>query len=241
MRVTIIICNYNYEKYLGYAIESAVNQTHKCNIVVVDDASTDQSWQKIEYYCQKYENVHGIRLEQNCGPSYARNVAIEHTLDLTDVYAILDADDEMYPNKVQRCLEVLNQSPMIGVVYADYDIYNEATGNTIRQYGRPYDKLHLNQECIVHSGSVIKKEVLLSAKDQFGFYDVTMRTCEDYDLWMRISDQFVIFHLPEALTLVKIQPRNSSVSVDKSIWERNWQRVQLKARGLHDHSSNQTT
>ena len=241
MRVTVVICNYNYQKYIGRAIESAVNQTVPCNVVIVDDCSTDNSWEKITYYADKYENVHAIQLAENAGPSHARNVAIENTLDMTDVYAILDADDRMYPNKVERCLQVLSQSPMIGMVYADYDILNEATGNLMRQYGRPYDKIHLNKECIIHSGSVIKKEAMLSAKDQFGFYDATMRTCEDYDLWMRISQNFVVFHVPEALTEITIQPQNSSASVDKSVWERNWQRVQLKARGLNDNSSNKKT
>ncbi len=236
MRVTIVICNYNYSKYLRGCIDSALKQTYKSNIVVVDDYSTDNSWEIIQEHSNNHDNVHGIRLEQNAGPSYARNVAIEQTLDHTDAYAILDADDEMYPNKVERCVEVLSKSPMIGSVYADYDILNEGTGNVMRQYNRAYDKEHLNQECIVHSGSVIKKEALLATKDQWGYYDNTMRTCEDYDLWMRISEKFVIFHLPEALTQITLQPGSASLTVDKETWGRNWQRVHLKARGRHDNS-----
>ena len=58
-----------------------------------------------------------------------------------------------------------------------------------------------------------------------------MRTCEDYDLWMRISEKFVIQHVPKCLTMVRTDGENSSFVVEKRIWERNWGRVMDK---LHE-------
>ena len=139
-------------------------------------------------------------------------------------------DDVIYPNKITRCVGCMMQSPQIGVVYADCDILNTETKAIVREYREPFSYSRLTQECIIHSGSIISKPALMAVRDNLGYYDREMRTCEDYDLWMRIAEKFMICHVAEALTLVRIQPRNSSVTVDKSVWEHNWQRVMHKTR-----------
>ena len=55
-----------------------------------------------------------------------------------------------------------------------------------------------------------------------------MRTCEDYDLWMRISEKYVIAHVAEPLTLVRVTGVNSSFIVNEDVWKRNWSRVMEK-------------
>jgi glycosyltransferase involved in cell wall biosynthesis len=165
------------------------------------------------------------------GPSYARNRGIEHTWDNTDIFLVLDADDEMLPAKTQRCVETIAQAPSeIGVVYADHDTLNTTTGQVRREYRQPYSLERLRQECIVHSGSAINKIALEATKEPTGFYDETMRTCEDYDLWMRIAERFMIVHIPESLSLVRVQPKNSTDTVAQEIWQRNWTRIQQKTQ-----------
>jgi len=256
-QVTIVICNYNNEEFLYDAITSALNQTYpKVGIVFIDDCSTDNSWKSVyETYFKKEPHENGnealfnfkvrrienktflaIKLKKNVGPSEARNVGIRQTIEATDIYCILDADDEMYSHKATRLTAALMQCSNIGVAFGDYDILNTSSNNIIREYKEPYDYNRLKEECIVHSGSAIKKEALQFAKDENGYYDKQMRTCEDYDLWMRIAEKFMILHVAEALTLVKIQPKNSSDTVSKDIWVKNWQRVMQKAQ-LRDDST----
>ncbi len=252
--VTVMMPVYNYGRYVPGAIDSILGQTYpNMGVVIVDDCSTDDTlgiidakvFKDREYQEHKTPDykmkmtkigdraVGVIALNRNGGPSRARNIAIEATLDQTDFYANLDADDEMHPHKVEVCVTYMMQSPEIGVVYADYDIFNEATGNVLREYKEPFSQERLLQECIVHSGAVIRKEALVAVRDQFGFYDNEMRTCEDYDLWIRISEKFMICHIAQALTFVRIQPDNSTFTVDKSIWERNWQRIAMKTQARH--------
>ena len=163
------------------------------------------------------------------GPSRARNLAIEDSIDDTDYFLILDADDTAYPNKCIRLIQEALQSPdFIGAVYADYHILNVDTGVVTHEYKKPYDKTVLNRECIVHSGSLVSKSAMINAKDEFGFFDVNMRTCEDYDLWMRISENHMIMHVAEPLSLVRVHQNNATNSVDNSIWGRNWTRLHEK-------------
>ena len=256
--VTIIIANHNYEKYICDAIDSAINQIYPKNrlrIVVIDDCSTDNSWQIVykKYFQSHTHESNGIgiptktvvlpngvtliatKMDKSVGPSEARNIAITMTRQSTDIYAILDADDVYYPNKVLKCVQKVMEAPdVIGVVYGDYDIYNVETGNTVREYKEPFDKIRLFDECIVHSGAIITKVALEHVFEPTGFYDKNLRCAEDYDLWLRISDKFMIVHIPESLSMVRVHNNNSTNSVQKEIWQQCWTRVREKLIKRHN-------
>jgi glycosyltransferase involved in cell wall biosynthesis len=246
-KIAVLICNYNYGRFIEDAINSAVNQTRKSDlIIIVDDNSNDNSNEIIEKrlniqqyptltnYGAIYQSNIGnlpvvfIRLNKTNGPSFARNVGIDITHSQIDLYQILDADDVMHQEKLRILEAKMMESQEIGVVYADYDILNIHTGNMIREYKEPYVKRRLLEECIVHSGSMIRKNALISSRDEFGYYDVNMRTCEDWDLWLRISEKFTIAHIPESLTIVRVHKDNSTYSVENEIWQQNWARIRTK-------------
>ena len=240
--VTILIANYNDQKYIDRCIESAVNQDYPGNlrICIVDDGSTDRSWEIIQSYFEEKDgkilqknktgrfgrtDLIAIKSE-NGGPSSARNVGIKHTIEDTEIYAILDSDDEMYENKISECVGLFEKGQgMIGVVYADYDTINTEDGKIIREFKEPYSRKRLVQECIVHSGALILKDALSNVLEGTGYYDEKMRTCEDYDLWMRISEKYIIAHVPKSLTKVRVTGDNSSFIVNQEVWKKNWQRV----------------
>ena len=244
-RVTILIANYNDEEYIDNAIESAVNQDYPgpLTICIVDDGSEDSSWDIISSYFDdkdgdiltkknsgRFGHTNFIAIKNvNSGPSAARKVGIKKTLEDTDIYAILDSDDEMYENKLSSCVSVFERGEgMIGVVYGDYDTFHVDSNRTIREFKEPYSRKRLVQECIVHSGSLVLKEALQSVLEETGFYDKTMRTCEDYDLWMRISEKYIIAHVPKSLTKVRVTGDNSSFVVNQETWRKNWLRVMEK-------------
>ena len=135
----------------------------------------------------------------------------------------------MYEDKISECINVfVKGGEAIGVVYADYDTLHTSTGKIIREYKEPFSRKRLIQECIVHSGSLISKQALEMVLEDTGYYDNTMRTCEDYDLWMRISENFIIAHVPKSLTRVRVTGDNSSFIVNQEVWQKNWTRVMQK-------------
>ena len=117
---------------------------------------------------------------------------------------------------------------MVGVVYGDYDVLHTSSEKIIREYKEPYSRRRLVQECIVHSGSLISKKALVDVIEETGYYDREMRTCEDYDLWMRISEKYIIAHVPKSLTKVRVTGDNSSFIVNNDVWQKNWIRVMEK-------------
>jgi glycosyltransferase involved in cell wall biosynthesis len=92
--VSIIIGNYNYAQFVGSAIESALMQDHpQCEVIVVDDGSTDGSREVIERY---HDRARIILLPSNCGQVSSRNEA--WPLAQYEVLMFLDSDDLLEPH-----------------------------------------------------------------------------------------------------------------------------------------------
>lgn len=217
---TIIIPTHNYGKFIEEAVESALNQTVKCNIVVVDDASTDNTKELLH----KYDTIEVLTNETSLGPSPTRNRAIEYTWEYTDYWFNLDADDAFLPTKVERFLEKL-EDPNIGIVYADYNIINNQ-GISRREFKEPYNRQRLVEECIIHSGAAFSKQALERVGIQKGqpVYDPSLRFCEDWDLWLKLTLGSLGYHIAEVLTNVKVHGENLSFLTpsNQEEWNRSW-------------------
>lgn len=244
--VSVIIATYNYGHWLPAAIESAVKQDYpNKQIVVVDDCSTDDTEgilnktyvQELLPSCIQSDeekdifqnNIAGvpflyIKLKKNGGPSRARNIAIKTVEEMTDLFAVLDADDMWMQGKLSKSVKKFLEYPdKLAAVYSDYLILNPH-GVLTYESKEPYDMFRLLQECIVHSGSVVSKLAL----SKVGLYDEELRTCEDFDLWLRCSDHFTLNHIPEPLVIVRVTGQNSTDTVQKERWENDYKRVQYK-------------
>lgn len=104
--VSIIINNYNYDRFLNEAIESALNQTYPyIEVIVVDDASTDNSREAIARY--------GDRIVKVLRPTNGKQAAALNdgfAISRGEIVIFLDADDYLFPQAVERILEVWRSS-----------------------------------------------------------------------------------------------------------------------------------
>lgn len=102
-KVSVIMPNYNSEKFLAQTIESVLNQTYSnLELVIVDDCSTDTSLDIIKAYQEKDERVRLYINEENKGCAYTRNVALREAKG--DWIAFLDSDDLWLPEKLEKQL-----------------------------------------------------------------------------------------------------------------------------------------
>lgn len=103
--VSIIIPCYNKRAYVAATIESALAQTHPCEVIIVDDGSTDGSLDEIKQYDGQVRWITG----PNRGGCAARNTGIE--MATGDYLQFLDADDILPPEKVATQLARLKEAP----------------------------------------------------------------------------------------------------------------------------------
>lgn len=106
-KVSIIIPNYNGSTYIKKCINSVVNQTYKnIEIIIIDDESTDNSWELIQEFDREYNNVIIFR-QANMNASIARNRGIELA---TGKYALfLDSDDELFEDSIEIMVDSMNK------------------------------------------------------------------------------------------------------------------------------------
>tara|TARA_Y100001938_G_scaffold147611_2_gene229206 strand:- start:54 stop:734 length:681 start_codon:yes stop_codon:yes gene_type:complete len=213
------------------AIESIISQNYRpINIAVIDDGSEDNPEEAVNKLCKDNQDDRNLEIiflknSKPTGPSAARNKAIKHMWEHTDVFMMLDADDRYLDGKILKSVQKYLESPEhIGIVYTDAIIENKQKNTKIHEFRQPFSKEALERECIISNTPLISKEALSKS----GLYDEEMRTCEDWDLWLRITEFFVAIHIAEPLHIYSVTGKNSSDTVAQEVWQSNWSKIRQK-------------
>ena len=112
--VSIIINNYNYERFLADAINSALAQTYQqTEVIVVDDGSVDDSREVIKSYGSQVIAV----FKDNGGQASALNAGF--AVSKGEIICLLDADDAFLPEKVSEVVKLFNSHPGIDWVFTE--------------------------------------------------------------------------------------------------------------------------
>lgn len=111
--VSVLIANYNYEKYLPEALDSLIAQTYgNWEAVVCDDGSTDGSRRLIERYAARDARIRYV-FQPNGGVSSALNSAYGQSRG--EIISLLDADDVFSATKLEKSVAILRNSPSAGL------------------------------------------------------------------------------------------------------------------------------
>ena len=194
MKISVIIPTYNRKKTLARAIQSVINQSFSpFEILIIDDGSNDgtEEWVK-----ENFQNIKYI-YQNNHGVSSARNVGIENAYG--DWVAFLDSDDEWIPNKLYEQVKSIESNPKMKFFHTnEIWIRNGVRVNQMKKhkkYGGYIFEKCLDICRVSPSSVLIQKEVF----DNIGVFDESLRVCEDYDLWLRITSKYPVVFLDEPL------------------------------------------
>lgn len=189
MKTTIVISNYNYGRFLGSAIDSCLAQTCPCDIIVVDDASTDDSWKVASGYVQ--DGVKIVRLKNNSGGN-ARGKNVGICLSSTPYITCLDSDDMLLPSSIENRLAFAPDYDFVhGWAQRIWTLENYQTILTLDLLSRPFvfrdrAKKRMNEQ--VQWTFVIDASTVLTSRtmyEKFGLYDEEMRWTIDREMWWR--------------------------------------------------------
>lgn len=118
-KVAVVITNHNYGQYVNKAVQSCVEQTRKPEIIVVDDASTDDSQDWFKTW--QNQEIEVIANETNKGVAFSRNLGISRSN--ADFIICLDADDYLEADYVETCAAAMERDRSLGVVYTGLKIH----------------------------------------------------------------------------------------------------------------------
>ena len=184
--VSVVIPTANRAEFLRTAIASVLAQTFQdFEIIVVDDASKDHTAEVVGNCGDS--RIRYFRHETSRGGSAARNTGIRNSK--AESIAFLDDDDEWHPEKLDRQVMVLKSAPpQVGVINTGYNIVDRSsgriTGRKIPTQSGNLSRALLVRNCVGGTSAVlIKRECL----NRVGGFDEELRSYQDYDLWIRLS------------------------------------------------------
>jgi glycosyltransferase involved in cell wall biosynthesis len=208
-RISVAMSVYNNAPYLAHAIESILAQTlTDFEFLIVNDGSTDGSGDIIDRLAAEDARIKPIH-QANAGLIVSLNRMIEEAR--APLIARMDGDDMALPERFERQVALLDANPDIGVL---------GTGCTvIEQDGTPstyrfenvvstediLDDLK-NGPPICHPSVMMRRDVVRAV----GGYHPAYRHCEDYDLWLRLSEHVKMANLPDRLLLYRHSPTQVS-------------------------------
>lgn len=130
--VSVLMANYNYERFLGEAIESVLNQTYQnLEMIVCDDGSTDNSREVVERYAQRDPRVRLIA-QENGGVASALNAA--YAASKGEVVCLLDSDDTFLPQKVEEVVLAFHKFSRAGVCHHQLQKVDETVGRAFSPF-----------------------------------------------------------------------------------------------------------
>ena len=220
-KISVIIPTHDRPHLLVRAVESARAAGTDVEIIIVDDASIDDTAK----VCQQLKNVKYIRLERNQGVAGARNVGI---LESTGKYvAFLDDDDLRLPGSLDAQAAVMEEHPEAGfvcgaMVMADQDY--QPTGEVFlpRTSGDVFWELLELDFPVMPLSTLIRKECFL----RVGLLNRKLLGIDDWDIFTRIAEVYPVLVIDRPMGVYR-QPTPSSAQGSSS------QATQLRRASRH--------
>ena len=211
----MVIPTFNRAELLERAVDSVLAQSVACSeLIVVDDGSTDNTSDLLNKYSKFTKKNIRIYRQENKGPAAARNIGVR--LARFPYIAFLDSDDHWHKRKLEKQYQYLADNPNYQISYTREKWLRR--GHHLNQKKKHIPRngdifTHCLQLCVVGMSTVMMKRELF---DRVGLFDESLRCCEDYDLWIRISCRYPFLLIDEPLT-VKEGGREDQVSCQYSL------------------------
>lgn len=235
--VSVIMANYNTPaEYLRQALDSILKQTYtNFEIIIVDDASTDDSLSVIESYCDKRITV--LRNDHNIGLTKSLNKAI--AVCKGEFIARMDLDDISEPDRFEKQIRYLQTHPKVIVcgtwakLFGKWEKFHSS--NTLcrtipdRETYKVY-QLFGNHPNIVHISAMFNHALL---KQEGITYDERYLYAQDYRMWISCNEKYDCYIIPEFLVNYRVRDGAISVSRRKSQEECVFKIIQEQLDKLH--------
>jgi len=215
-KVSIVIPAYNKAEWTVRAVESVLGQTYPdIEIIVVDDGSMDDTPGRLSRFGNKIRYVP----KANGGACSARNLGIR--LATGEYIGFLDCDDMYLPQKVERSVDCLERNPRFGFVHTP--VYYIDDNDTVLRACRLYRRRRqgwiakdlVRGNFICNSTPLVRKICF----EKSGLFDESIFIPADWDMWLRLAEQYETGYIGTPLTLYRISNNYIVNHLEQSIAE----------------------
>lgn len=204
-KLAVLMPTYNCAAYLKESIDSILNQTFSdFDFYIYDDCSTDNSAEIIRSYSDN--RIFYIKNDSNLGIAKTLNLGLEELLSKYEFIARMDADDWAFPERFQKQMGFLdkNQHVMLCGTQGFWLKNISETPTSGWQYPtqNKYIQLYLLFTASFGHSSVILRSHFFSSNNLK--YNEQIETCEDWDLWIKVSKIGETRNLPDFMMKYRI-------------------------------------
>jgi glycosyltransferase involved in cell wall biosynthesis len=204
-KISVVIPVHNGARWLGETLQSLYAQTEPdFEIVVVDDASTDQLHDVLTQYADSRLRV--VHLNPNVGVSAARNRGID--MARGPYIAFCDADDLCHQQRLALQLDFLEHHPEIALCGSAFTCFDTQDRETVSHppQNPAICKALMQGNCFGLSTVMARAEHLKRCQ-----FDPALSAAEDYDLWTRlVATGASVANLPQSLVSYRLHPQQAS-------------------------------
>jgi glycosyltransferase involved in cell wall biosynthesis len=222
--IDVIIPVYNGKNFIERAISSVLKQTYlPSRILVIDDGSTDGTADILRKIKADLDQMGGPSLKllqgNHSGPSAARNIGIKEIS--ADYVAFLDADDEWLSNKLEKQINLFTNSSHnnLGMVYCKTIVCEYGLDGSIKSEQASDPKQMLRGdifEILLKTNYEIRSPSLFilpsNVIKDIGLFDETLKSAEDWDYSIRVSQKYSIDYVDEYLVKMWNEPNSNTKS-----------------------------
>ena len=224
--LSIIIPCYNYARYLRASVDSVLNQNYPhYELILVDDGSTDETWQIMETYAAQYPQIRAVRNETNQGIFKANNRGWQ---EATGNYLhFFSADDLYQPDCLPNVMNLFKENPHLSLVCTDIGYFQDGTQITtpnkllatcsVPRLFTKSEMVPLFQTTnfwIPGLTCIVKRNTL----QKYGHLDPKLENISDWFCFHKIALFEGVGYIPEALISMRLheQTYTSRVKKDKT-------------------------
>lgn len=206
--VSVVIPVHNGETYIKESIDSCLNQTYKnIEIIVVDDKSEDRTLEILKGYGEK---ITVLPVEKQNGLGNVINIGIRASKG--KYIARMDADDIMYPTRIEKQIEYLESNPNCVAIGGQIDIIDESSNITgHREYAvedRDIKKNRFLFQPFAHPAVTLRK----STVEDIGLYPENMWKVEDVKFFLILSTKGEFHNLKDTVLKYRMTFKTQSQS-----------------------------
>jgi glycosyltransferase involved in cell wall biosynthesis len=190
--VSVIIPCYNYANFLPESIGSSLSQDGVLvEVIVVDDASTDESVAVVEKFMSVNSRVKLVRHETNKGHVVAYNDGF--SISTGDYVVRLDADDLLTAGSLSRAVAIFEAMPSVGLVYGNPRHFVGETPTSARTRPSSWTVWRghdwLARRCQVGVNCITTPEAIIrgSIARRIGGLDLRLAYAQDMEMWLRVA------------------------------------------------------
>lgn len=221
-RVSVFIQSYNYGRYISDAIESVLVQTYQnFELIVIDDASQDQSPAIIEEFGHKYpDKIKFVNRTVNWGLVRTYNEGVSYING--DIFVAMSSDDLLPPQALEKRVQYFVDHPKVDILATDFNVMDHegkiSSGDqklTIVPQFKRYFQINFKDVYtpLLRANFLQEGAMTISLrripKEEI-FYDEACPNLSDYDLWLRLLSGYRLEYLAESTFIYRWHGENLS-------------------------------